>query len=54
VYSGCKLIHHVRLATDRVRTHDEYGVLVRELLGERSIDLASIKAADDRRNKPPI
>lgn len=32
VYDGATLRHHWRLQTDRARTADEYGVLVRELL----------------------
>jgi type III pantothenate kinase len=34
VYDGTALRDHWRLRTDRERTADEYGVLVRELLGE--------------------
>jgi type III pantothenate kinase len=34
VYAGATLRDHWRLRTDRERTADEYGVLVRELLGD--------------------
>jgi type III pantothenate kinase len=35
VYAGTALQDHWRLRTDRERTADEYGVLVRDLLGDR-------------------
>ena len=44
VYSADCLKCHFRLSTDRNRTYDEYGVLLREMLQERGIELSSISA----------
>lgn len=54
VYDGGRLVHHVRLSTDRGRTHDEYGVIVRELLGEQELELACIDAAVLASVVPPL
>ncbi len=54
VYQGAELKEHVRLSTDRNRTHDEYGVLLRELLSERGIALSSIGDAVLASVVPPL
>ena len=54
VYDGATLAHHVRLSTDRTRTDDEYGVLLRELLGEKGIGLDAIEAAVLASVVPPL
>ncbi len=54
VYDGARLQHHVRLSTDRNRTEDEYGVLVRELLGEKGVELGHIQAAVLASVVPPL
>jgi type III pantothenate kinase len=54
VYDGATLIHHVRLSTDRGRTHDEYGVLLRELLLEKGLELKRIEASVLASVVPPL
>src|SRR5689334_3885753 len=54
VYDGTTLKEHVRLSTERNRTHDEYGVLVRELLAERGIAMQSISDAVLASVVPPL
>lgn len=54
VYDGSTLTHHVRLSTDRNRTHDEYGVLLRELLAEKGLELRRIDAAVLASVVPPL
>lgn len=54
VYDGSRLVTHVRVATDRQRTEDEYGLLLRQLLSERGIDLGRIDAAVLASVVPPL
>lgn len=54
VYEGEVLAHHVRLSTERGRTEDEYGVLLRELLGEKGVALSELKAAVLASVVPPL
>jgi type III pantothenate kinase len=54
VYDGPTLKEHVRLSTDRNRTHDEYGVLLRELLAERGVQLVAVKDAVLASVVPPL
>ena len=35
IFKGKELMDHWRVSTDRLRTTDEYGVLIRNLLFER-------------------
>ena len=54
VYQGETLKHHFRLATDRKRTHDEYGVLFREILSDMGIDLKEISGVCLASVVPPL
>jgi type III pantothenate kinase len=54
VYDDGRLTHHVRLSSDRNRTHDEYGVLLRELLAERGLALSQLSAAVLSSVVPPL
>ncbi len=54
VYDGTRLAEHVRLSSDRERTHDEYGILLRELLLERGIDMKQLAAAVLSSVVPPL
>ncbi len=54
VYDGKRLAYHMRLSTDRGRTHDEYGVLLRELLHEKGVSLAELHAAVLASVVPPL
>ncbi len=38
VYDGSSLIHDWRIATDKARTHDEYGILINQLFRLSGID----------------
>lgn len=42
VYKGDKLIRHWRLSTDKNRTVDEYGILLRNLFSLESIDVRKV------------
>ena len=54
VYEGDALKHHFRLATDRRRTHDEYGVLFREILNDMGIDLGDLTGVCLASVVPPL
>jgi type III pantothenate kinase len=54
VYDGNTLVHHFRVSTDRSRTHDEYAVLLRQLLAEKGIDLGGLQAAVLSSVVPPV
>lgn len=54
LYEGGHLAHHFRLASDRRRTQDEYGVLLRELLHEVGVDRARIDDAVLASVVPPL
>ena len=45
LFSGSRLDHKVRLATDQGRTEDEYGVLLVQALAQRGIGVESVDAA---------
>lgn len=44
IYEGPKLVDNWRIWTERERTSDEYGILVRNLFASRSISLSEIEA----------
>lgn len=44
VYEGSRLVDNWRIWTERERTSDEYGILVRNLFASRSISLSEIEA----------
>jgi type III pantothenate kinase len=54
VYDGTSLVHHFRLETDRNRTEDEYGVLVRELLEEKGIAFSALESSVIASVVPPL
>jgi len=45
LFSGSRLDHKVRLATDPGRTEDEYGVLLVQALAQRGVGVESVSAA---------
>jgi type III pantothenate kinase len=54
VYDGEKLAHHFRLSSDRDRTSDEYGVLLRALLADVGIGRKDVTAAVLASVVPPL
>jgi len=54
VYDGARLAEHVRLSSDRERTHEEYGLILRQLLGERGVELNQMSAAVLSSVVPPL
>lgn len=44
IYEGARLVDNWRIWTERERTSDEYGILVRNLFASRSISLSEIEA----------
>ncbi|MBC7793934.1 MAG: type III pantothenate kinase [Clostridia bacterium] len=54
VYAGDKLVHHVRISTDRSRTDDEYGLLLGGLLGEAGLTWDGMTAAALASVVPPL
>lgn len=54
VYDGDKLLYHWRISTDRQKTADEYGVLIKSLFDHRGIGLADVKAAIISSVVPPL
>ncbi|MGB9697933.1 MAG: type III pantothenate kinase [Thermodesulfobacteriota bacterium] len=44
IYAGSRLVDNWRIWTERERTSDEYGILVRNLFASRSISLGEIEA----------
>jgi type III pantothenate kinase len=54
VYDGARLAHHVRIATDRARTDDEYGLLLGGLLAEAGLGWESMTAAALASVVPPL
>ncbi len=54
VYNGASLLHHWRVSTDRLKTADEYGVLVKSLFDHRDLRLGDIDAAIISSVVPPL
>ena len=54
VYDGDKLLYHWRISTDRQKTADEYGVLIKNLFDHRGIALGQIKAGIISSVVPPL
>src|SRR5215472_3751838 len=54
VFEGRKLIGHWRLETDVRRTHDEYGVLFRQLLSDASVQARQVDAVVISNVVPPL
>ncbi len=54
VFEGELLAHHFRLSTDRQRTEDEYGVIIRALLAERGVEWSSVTDAIVASVVPPL
>jgi type III pantothenate kinase len=45
VFEGSRIEHHWRIGTDKSKTSDEYGILFRQLMHIKDIDLNSVKGA---------
>jgi type III pantothenate kinase len=54
VYDGTTLLHDWRIATDKSRTHDEYGILVNQLFRLSAIDPASVNGIIISSVVPPL
>ena len=54
LYEGTTLAQHFRLSTDRHRTDDEVGVLLREMFQDAGIEFGQIRAAALASVVPPI
>jgi type III pantothenate kinase len=54
VFEGKKISCHWRIGTDKSKTSDEYGILFRELMEIRGIELKSVKGAVISCVVPPI
>jgi type III pantothenate kinase len=54
VYDGDKLLYHWRVSTDRLKTADEYGVLIKSLFDHRGLGLNDIDAAIVSSVVPPL
>ncbi len=54
VFKGKELLDHWRVSTDRLRTTDEYGVLIRNLFYLNGVDAEEIKAIIISSVVPPV
>jgi type III pantothenate kinase len=54
VFSGKQLVADWRLATDRLKTADEYGILIKSLFRDREMDPGSIDGAIISSVAPPV
>ncbi len=54
LYRGSELVHTFRVSTDRHRTEDEYGVLLRNLMLLRGIDTGAIQGSILASVVPPL
>lgn len=54
VYEGKKLVHSFRIATDRSKTSDEFGILINQLFEYNNLSLKGIEAAIISSVVPPI
>src|SRR5690348_544772 len=54
IYDGERLLHHFALSTDRARTPDEFGVLVREMLRHFQVQPGALEAAIMASVVPPV
>ncbi|MFX3624187.1 MAG: type III pantothenate kinase [Ectobacillus sp.] len=54
VFENGQLLHHWRMETNRNKTEDEYGMLVKELLGHEGIAFSDIKGVIISSVVPPI
>ena len=54
VYEGEKLLHHWRVRTDRRKTSDEYGIMLRNLYDVSNFSLSDIKAIIIASVVPPL
>lgn len=53
-YDGDKLLHHWRVSTDRLKTGDEYGMLINNLFGFCGISMQNISAIIISSVVPPL
>jgi type III pantothenate kinase len=54
VFAGESLVHTFRISTQRTRTADEHGVLVRQLLEQRGVGVAAIESSIVASVVPPL
>jgi type III pantothenate kinase len=54
VYEGSKLRQHWRVETSHTRTHDEYGILLRQLFAAHGLDPSAVKAIAISSVVPPM
>jgi len=54
LFGGKKLSHHWKVRSDRDKTCDEYGIILRNLLAFRELDAAAVKAVIISSVVPPL
>ncbi|WP_026487070.1 type III pantothenate kinase [Caldanaerobius polysaccharolyticus] len=54
VYQGKKLLHFWRISTDRGKTSDEFGILIKSLFADRGLSLEDVDAVIVSSVVPPI
>jgi type III pantothenate kinase len=54
VYDGKRLVHDWRIATDKARTHDEYGILIHQLFRQSDIDPKAVDGIIISSVVPPL
>ncbi len=54
VYEGKKLLNHWRMATDRDKTSDEYGMFIMNIFNHEKIDVGNVEAVVIASVVPPI
>ncbi len=54
IYDGATLVRHWRIATDKSRTSDEYGVLLQSLFTQAGLSLSAVKAIIISSVVPPL
>lgn len=54
VYDGVRLVADWRLATDRLKTADEYGILLKNLFAHTGLEVNTVKAAAVSSVVPPL
>ncbi|WP_066634366.1 type III pantothenate kinase [Desulfolucanica intricata] len=54
LYKGKKLIENWRISTDRCRTVDEYGILLRELFASHNVSAGTVRAIAISSVVPPL
>ncbi|MEM4409643.1 MAG: type III pantothenate kinase, partial [Candidatus Caldarchaeum sp.] len=54
IFSGSELMTHFRVGTDRTKTSDEYGILIKNLIEARGISTRNIEGGIISCVVPPL